>query len=214
MSRVEPSFGEMPSELTSLPANDPKVQAWFRQQAADNLTHQRDSYERRVAEASKRVDPPKPAETKKPTSSVQRIAPTREEFQRFTESMQSSAIAGARLAIKSEFKDFDRFASTIDTGMRALDPLLQSDPNNWRSMYYAIKGANADKLVEEALNSERTKSSAERATAAESPKPPDPTPNYGDYSEAEANEMMSKLGVSKESYKANIGKVKAWAPKT
>lgn len=215
MSQNEPSFGDLPEELAALPANDPKVKAYFVKLAQQALTTQGQQYEARLADAVKPVTQPAP--TPKPTNAdfwadpnaaVTRVAPTREEFASMNTLMQRTAIQNARMITQQKFvKDWSKFERKVLAIMSACAPEVQADSSNWDTAYYAVKGQETDSLVDEAVRTTQARMNSETSTPPDIP-PPAPVALTGDQ-----KAIINMLGITEDSYRKNQGRVTQWAPK-
>lgn len=204
----EPSFGDLPEDLAALPASDPKVKKFFADQAKGHLQTQSDQYEARLADVQK---PPatqpatKPSNAdwfQDPNAAVQRIAPTREEFNNMTAMMQRTAIQNAQMRAERNFqKDWKKFEPKVMKIINALDPAAQADPYNWDTAYYAVKGMETDRIVEEEVNRRTTQQSAETDTARDVPPPPKQPMT------AEQKAILTGLGITEEKYRDGQAKV-------
>lgn len=72
-------------------------------------------------------------------------------------------IGGIRVSMSTTHKDWAKFGSEVEKRMSKFSAEGQMNPEFWESTYLLVKGENADKLVEEAVNTARNP--IERPTA-------------------------------------------------
>lgn len=220
MSTREPSFGnDLPAELKDKPASDQAVQDFYQRKAVTALEQQRVGYEAKLADATRPIaqtpaKQPEPARKpsaadwfQDPNSSVSKVAPTREEFASLTAQMQQTSITNAEIKTKSKFADWSKFEQESMKIINALDPAAKADPQNWEFVYYAVKGAQTDRIVQEEVGKIRTQMSAESTSAPNIPEPPKVALS------ADQKTIIAQLGLTEDKYRKSEGRVTEWAPR-
>ncbi len=80
-------------------------------------------------------------------------------------------IGGIRVSMSSSHKDWTKFGSEVEKRMAKFSAEGQMNPEFWESTYLLVKGENADKLVEEAVNTARNPIERPTAKGQEPPAP-------------------------------------------
>lgn len=80
---------------------------------------------------------------------------TKETFDRLAGSAQATIIAMAEKLASDGKADWPRFASQIKAVMSRMDAPSQTDPEQWNTAYFAIRGQNTDALIREAKEETR-----------------------------------------------------------
>jgi hypothetical protein len=144
------------------------------------------------------VDPPSSSEWwNDPNSAVKKVAVTREEFDQASQSVQRSMIDVAQIVAQKKFKDWDKWEKDVLSIMNTVPAHMRTDPEQWATAYYYVKGHKFDNAVEEA---------GAKATrlASEPPTPAPSVPTVPKELTKEQKYVADKLGMTSEKFRDGI----------
>jgi hypothetical protein len=85
-----------------------------------------------------------------PVETTKKLSVTREEFNQATKYVQSNMIEMAGLVAAKRFKDWDKWEGEVRKILSAVPDHLKTDPVQWETAYYYVKGQQYDRGVKEA----------------------------------------------------------------
>lgn len=134
-----------------------------------------------------------------PNKAVKTVAVSREEFNQASESVQRNMIIVARMEAARRFKsDWDKWEGKVNQLMNTVPIHLRTDPEQWATAYYYVKGNSYDGDVKEA---------EKRGLKMGSEPPTSPTPPKDVKDEKltkEQNYVADHLGMTEAKFKEGI----------
>jgi hypothetical protein len=132
-----------------------------------------------------------------PGEAVKKVAVTREEFNAAALSVQRNMIEVAQMLAAKRFGDWPKWENEVMKVMNTLQPHMRTDPEQWVTAYYYVKGHNYDKGVQEAVvNATRL--------ATESPSPTPSEPVMPKELTKEQKYVANGLGLSEDKYRQGV----------
>lgn len=104
-----------------------------------------------------------------------------------------AVIAANKLGMSNDHKDWAKFSKEVEKRMAGFTAESQMNPAFWESTYLLVKGENADRMVEEAVNSARN--------PTERPTPPGQAPPSPRALDDDEKTVARKFGMSAEKYR-------------